>query len=255
LTIRPETMAWIQRTTVLFLGALVLLGESAFAAERAIPPSVEGYSPGDREMAATIVDRPTFQAARKLPFRADPDVFRFLIDQPDFAAAVSRGIGHDRFRILPERGRYRIFHGHARGVFWAAERRPGRAAYLAKGVYENPAFAWLGIVVRARSYVVEDFMWAALGNSGTSGSVAIRAYLHVENVILDWVFRIIAPLVRKAFEDKLTGAYRIAPDLSRMAYRDANGFLEKVRKIEGLDPARLNAFEKLVKRRARPPGP
>ncbi|HBK81286.1 MAG TPA: hypothetical protein DDZ83_16735, partial [Nitrospinae bacterium] len=151
LTIRPETMTWIQRGAVLFLGALVLLGESAFAAERAIPPSVEGYSPGDREMAAAIVDRPTFQAARKLTFRADPDVFRFLIDQPDFAAAVSRGIGHDRFRILTERGRYRIFHGHARGVLWAAERRPGRAAYLAKGVYENPAFAWLGIVVRARS--------------------------------------------------------------------------------------------------------
>ncbi len=103
--------------------------------------------------------------------------------------------------------------------------------------------------------MVEDFTWAAPGKSGLSGSVAIRAYLHVENVILDWVFRIIAPLVRKAFEDKLTGAYRIAPDLSRMAHQDADGFLGKVRKIEGLDPARLNAFEKLVKRRALPPGP
>lgn len=203
-------------------------------------------------MAEGILKNTTFQAENRMTFRADPDVLRYFIDHPDFAAAVSRGLGHDTFRVQWEDGRYRVFHGYARGTFWTVERKAGRAVYLARGVYDHPAFRWIGILLRARSYVIESFERAS-SPGAEAGShdlqLSIRAYLFVENPVLGKIFGWIAPLIRRAFESKLTRAYRIAPELSQMAFEGGSAFLEKVRKIEDLDPSLLRKFDLLVRKR------
>ncbi len=57
--------------------------------------------------------------------------------------------------------------------------------------------------------------------------------------------------VRRAFESKLTAAHRIGPELSEQAFREREGFLEKLHRIRGLAPSQLGEFEALV--RAQPP--
>ncbi|MFQ5692704.1 MAG: hypothetical protein ACE5IM_06645 [Nitrospinota bacterium] len=231
--------------------AAVLPGPPATAEESAKPPPLAGYRPEDRREAEDILKDVTFKADRRMTFPADEDVLRFLVDHPDFAADVSRGIGHERFRVRREKGRYRITHGYARGIFRVVERRPDRVAYLAAGTYDRPVLRLLGIRLRARAFVVETFGRASAprpGGAPPDRTVTIRAYLHVENPILGKIFRWVGPLIRTAFERKLTGAYRIAPELSRMAYEGAESFLKKVRKIEGLDAVQLGRFEALVKR-------
>ncbi len=214
-----------------------------------------GYAEKDLEWARAITGWPTFQATRNLRFQADQEVFQFLINHPDFAAAVSRGIGHEKFFVTrKEDNLFDIRHGHAKGIFWTVERNPGRAAYLAVGIYDNPAFSWLGIVVRARAYVIETFKWKpAKGSPPGEATVSIRAYLRVENAFWGWIFKLIAPLVRTPFEDKLTGAYRIAPELSQMAFEDGNGFLKKIETIQGLDPERSRRFIELVRKQKKGP--
>lgn len=233
----------------LLLGGALLWAAAAFAQEPAKAPSLEGYRPEDRESAEEILKNATFQTQRRMTFRADKRVFQFLIDHPDFAAAVSRGLGHEKFHVQPEKNHYRVSHGYARGVFWPVERKADRIAYLAKGTYDHPAFRWVGIHIRARSYVVETFEGAPSRSPETPSAaqtLSIRAYLYVENPILGKILEWISPLIRSAFEAKLTGAYRIAPELSEMAYEDGGGFLQRVRGIEGLDPARLRTLEDLV---------
>ncbi len=236
----------------LWLLAAPPLGASGLAEKDRKAPSFKGYRSEDRRMAEKIIKNTTFKAENRITFRADEKVFQYLIDHPIFAAAVSRGLGHDRFHVQhvqAEKGRYRISHGYARGTFWKVEREAARVAYLAKGVYDRPAFRWIGILIRARSYVVETFRTPDAG--GPEKTILIRAYLHVENPILGKILGWIAPLIRRAFESKLTASYRIAPDLSRMAYEGGEAFLERVRTIEGLDPARLRNFEDLLRKQSR----
>ncbi|MBI2882245.1 MAG: hypothetical protein HYY21_11670 [Candidatus Tectomicrobia bacterium] len=234
----------------LLLAGALLWAAAAFAQEPAKAPSLEGYRPEDRKSAEEILKNATFQTRRRMTFRADVRVFQFFIEHPDFAAAVNRGLGHEKFHVRPEKNHYRISHGYARGIFWPVERKADRVAYLAKGTYEHPLFSRVGLHLRARSYVVETIEGAPSRNPETPSAeqtLSIRAYLYVENPVPRKILEWIGPLVRWAFEAKLTGAYRIAPELSEMAYEDGAGFLQKVRGIEGLDPDRLRALEDLVR--------
>ena len=223
--------------------------------EKSEPPAFAGYAEKDLEWAQAITNRPTFQVTRNLRFQADQEVFRFLHNHPDFAAAVSRGIGHEKiFVTRKEDDLFDIRHGHAKGTFWPVDRNPDRAAYLAVGIYDNPALSWIGIVVRARSYVIETFKWKpAKGSPPGEATVSIRAYLRVENAFLGWIFKLIAPFVRTAFKGSVTGAYRIAPELSQMAFEDGNGFLKKIEAIQGLDPERSRRFFELVRKQKKGP--
>ena len=102
--------------------------------EKSEPPAFAGYAEKDLEWAQAITNRPTFQVTRNLRFQADQEVFRFLHNHPDFAAAVSRGIGHEKiFVTRKEDDLFDIRHGHAKGTFWPVDRNPDRAAYLAVG--------------------------------------------------------------------------------------------------------------------------
>ncbi len=186
-------------------------------------------------------------------FYADPAVFEFLVDHPDFAAAVHRGLGLDEFRVREEGQRYQLTHGYARGTFWVAERQADRVAYLATGTYEHPLLRAAGIQLRARSFVFESFDLNSAQAPVTELKVHLHAHLQIENSVLGPVLRWFSPLVREAFESKLTAAYRIAPGLSEMAFRDGEGFLERVRQISGLDRGLLDRFEGLM--RAQPPPP
>ena len=218
--------------------------------EKSEPPAFAGYAEKDLEWAQAITGWPTLQDARNLRFQADQEVFRFLISHPDFTAALSHGIDHEKiFVTRKEDNLFDIRHGHAKGMFWSVERNPDRAAYLAVGIYDNPALSWIGIAVRARAYVIETFKWKpAKGSPPGETAVSIRAYLRVENAFLGWIFKLFAPFVRTAFEDKLTGVYRIAPELSQMAFEDSNGFLKKIEAIQGLDPERSRRFIELVRK-------
>ena len=236
----------------LFLTATMCLGISVVAKEtKEGAPSFLTFKAEDRELAEEILADVTLQAERQITFLADARVFAYLIDHPDLAAELSRGIGHERFHVWAKEDRYQITHGYATGTFWTVDRTKDRVVYLAKGVYGHPALRLFGIEIRARSYVVESFSGAAPRKGGSGPAVQnleIRAYLNIENPILGRIFEWAGPLIRTAFESKLTAAYRIAPDLSQMAYEDREKFLEKLAKVEGLDEARLRKFRELVKK-------
>jgi len=210
-------------------------------------PALDAYHADDRQMAAEILEHTTFEADRRTSFHADAAVFAFLVDHPDFAAAVNRGLGLDRFDVRRDGPRYQTEHGYARGMFWVAERRPDRVAYLASGTYAHPLLRAAGIRLRARSLVVATFDVDPPQAPTSEVRLRVHAYLQVESAILGPVLQSFGPLVRGAFESKLTAGYRIGPELSEMAFRDRDGLLEKVSRIQGLDPSELSEFEDLVR--------
>ena len=212
-----------------------------------------GYSEKDRRWVRDITGRPTFLAARTIHFRANRDVFQFLNRNPDFAATISRNIGHEEFLITKNEGDvFNIVHGYAKGSFRLVERNPRRSAYLVKGSYDNPALSWLGIVVRSRAYVVESVKWASSkGAPSTDAELSIRVFLQIENTFLEPVFRLVSPLLQKAFEDKVTRAYRVAADLGQIAFEDSGEFLKKVEAIGALDSKRSQQFSELVRGQSR----
>lgn len=252
----PDHLRWHRqraksRAIAIVLGA-VLFGTGSALAKAWSPLAVNTDRPDDQWMAREIFDRRTFEADRRLNVRADPAVFDFLVDHPDFAAAVHRGLGLDTFQIREERDRhhvvqYHVVHDYARGTFWIAERRPDRVVYLATGSYEHPLLRAAGVRLRARSLVVETFESDATCSQGLRTQLRLHAYLEIENPVLGPVLRRFGSLVRGAFESKLTAAYRIAPGLSEMALRDHDRLLEKVRQIPNLDRDHLGQFEALVR--------
>lgn len=235
----------------IFLAAAMCFGMSVIAKEtKKDTVSFLTFKDEDREIAEEILADVTLQAERQTTFLADGRVFAYLIDHPDLAAELSRGIGHEQFHVWAKEGRYQITHGYATGTFWTVDRTKDRVVYLAKGVYGHPALRLFGIEIRARSYVVETFSALSLEKDRSvpaKQDLEIRAYLNIENSILGRILEWAGPLIRTAFESKLTAAYRIAPDLSQMAYEDREAFLEKIAKVEGLDEARLKKFKELVR--------
>jgi hypothetical protein len=235
----------------LFLTVTMCFGISVIAMEtKEDVPSFLTFKAEDRDLAEEILADVTLQAERQTTFLADARVFAYLIDHPDLAAGLSRGIGHERFHVWAKEDQYQITHGYATGTFWTVDRSKGRVIYLAKGVYGHPALRLFGIEIRARSYVVETFSGSTLEKDGSvpaEQNLEIRAYLNIENPILGKIFEWAGPLIRTAFESKLTAAYRIAPDLSQMAYEDREAFLEKLGKIDNLDEARIRKFKELVR--------
>lgn len=232
---------------VLLLGTMLLLAAGGAARETADIARLDAYRPDDRQMAADILEHATFEADRQTSVRADAAVFAFLVDHPDFAAAVNRGLGLEKFQIRAEGQRYHVTHGYARGTFWAAERDPDHVAYLGTGTYGHPLLRATGIHLRARSFVVVTFEFDSPQTPTSEVRVHVHAYLQIENSVLGPVLRRFSPLVRGAFESKVTAGHRIGPDLSAMAFREPESFLERVRQIKGLDPYQLAQFEELVR--------
>lgn len=229
------------------LGAALLLAARGLAEEAAEISLLGAYQPDDRKMAEEILGHSTFRADRRMRFSADPAVFEFLVDHPDFSATVHRGLGLDEFQVREEGQRFLITHGYARGTFWVAERRADRVAYLATGTYEHPLLRAAGIRLQARSLVFESVTLDSTQAPTTGLRVHLHAHLQIENPVLGSVLRWFSPLIRGAFESKLTAAYQIAPSLSEVALRDRERFLERVRQIRGLDPGLLDQFEGLVR--------
>ncbi len=231
--------------SALLVPAILLLEIPAGTQTEGIFP-LDAYRPEDRSMAEGVLNNVTIETDREVTFPADPAVFHFLVDHPAFAAAVSRGLGLDEFQVDRDGERYHITYGHDHGTFWVAERQPERVAYLATGTSERPILRFLGIRLRARSYVLEMFESVSIENLGNEQTVRLRAYLHVENRFFGTLLRWMAPFVRGAFESGVTAAFRVAPELNEMAYREGERFLEKVRRLPDLDKIQLTQFEGLV---------
>ncbi len=210
-------------------------------------PVLDTYRLDDRQMAEDILDNAAFETDRRTSVRADAAVFEFLVNHPDFTAALDRGCGLGKFQVREEGQRYEVTHGYARGIFWIAERRPDRVAYLGTGTYEHPVLRAAGIRLRARSFVVTTVELDSPHTPTSTVRVHVHAYLQIENSVLGPVLGRFGPLVRGAFESKLTAGHRMGPELAEMAFRDRERLLERVRQIEGLAPEQLAQFEELVR--------
>jgi hypothetical protein len=230
----------------LLVSAILLFAVPVGTQESGVLFPLDAYRPEDRSMADGILNNATIETNRELTFPADPAVFHFFVDHPDFAAAISQGLDLSEFQVNRDSERYQISHGHDHGFFWVVERQPEWVAYLATGTSERPIFRLLGINLRARSYVLEKFESVPSKNLGNEQTVRLQAYLHVENRIFGTLLRWMAPFVRRAFETEVTAAFEVAPQLSEMAYREGRRFLEKVRRLPDLDKVQLAQFKNLI---------
>ncbi len=243
---RTEHLA-LPLSFVFLLWVVPLFAGPARAQNSAARPFVDSHGPEDERMAREIVEHATFKAERSIAFHGNVAVFRFLVDRPDFAAAINRGLGFDDFLIRQEGPHYQIRHGYARGTFWVAERQGDQMMFLANGTYEHPLLRAAGIRLRARSLVIETFDLTSAQPPVNEVRVRVHAFLQIENSVLGPVLRGFGPLVRGAFESKLTAADQIAPSLSEAVFQNRDKLLERVRRIDGLDPIQLSRFEELVK--------
>ncbi len=117
----------------LLVSAILLFGVPAGTQEIEVLFPLDAYRPEDRSMAEGILNNATIETNREVTFPADPAVFQFFVDHPDFSAAISRGLDLGEFQVNRDGERYQISHGHDHGFFWVVERHPERVAYLRRG--------------------------------------------------------------------------------------------------------------------------
>ncbi|MFQ5839169.1 MAG: hypothetical protein ACE5HK_00430 [Candidatus Methylomirabilales bacterium] len=189
----------------LFLLSLSLLTASAAAEEIPHEALVGQTGAAVKRLLAKHTIHRTVSGIR-VP--GSPPLFAFLLDHPDFAAALARAAGVSRYKIRREGdGRYFGDDGRgATGVFERVAVLDGRRVFLAQGQYKARLFGR----IRADMAIIVTFRQAedTAGNPSTENS--LTGYVRIRHALLHPLLKLFGPLVDKAVDRKVRRFYRKA---------------------------------------------
>ena len=151
-------------------------------------------------------------------YRSREDVFRFLLDHPDFAASVARALRVGQYRVTPRDGGY--WGDDARGatgtirVLYADERR--RLFHL-EGRYERNLLP----TIEGQLLVLLEFHHEEDEDGGTVVESSLTGYLRIDTPIVGTLAQVVGaltrPLLERAVERKVRRFFRTVGQVSRWA--------------------------------------
>lgn len=194
-----------------------------------------------QERVRDVVEHAVFErTVRGLSFRSHESVFLYLLDHPDFAAAVARTLRVAQYRV-EQRSAGTYWGDDARGakglleVVYADARK--RVVY-AQGTYETK---WLPTIY-ARIVLVLDFEHRIQSDGTSSVTNDVTGYLRVDNAFLDVLARLVGPIVVGAVDRKVARSVGVAAKVSERAYDDPKGFLQVLQENPDIDRGHLAAL-------------
>jgi hypothetical protein len=145
-------------------------------------------------------------------------VFRFLLDRPDFAAAVARGLRLGRYRVTAlDDGYWGDDDRGARGVIRLLYADAGRRLYHLAGEYDRRGLPTL----HGQILVLLEFHHEPDGAGGTVAEASLTGYLRVDTPIVGGLAQLVAalarPAVERAVERKVRRFFETVARVSRWA--------------------------------------
>lgn len=202
-----------------------------------------------RDLAEAVLGRSIFaQRITGLRYRSREDVFRFLLDQPDFAASVARALRLGRYRVTALEDAYWGDDDRgARGTIRVLYADEGRRLYHLDGEYESRRLP----TIRGQMLVLLEFHHEPDGAGATVAQASLSGHLRVDTPLVGGFAQVVAvlarPAVERAVERKVRRFFGTVARLSRWAHDQPE---EVVAALEGHpevpQDATLEAFRAIL---------
>lgn len=204
----------------------------------------------DRQALEEVVHAPTFSREIKgVKFPSTKEVYEFLLDHPDFAAAVARTLNLSGYQIAKDREFFRTpngsywatdgkgISGHFRVVYADEKKR----LFLLVGTYKKK---WLPKISAKAALILEFEHKTGRGTSTVANDV--HAVVKMENNFIAFLTKLLELAIGGMTESKMKQTLDIAAMISEKAYRDPDGLLKKLQSNPELSQFDLDLFRRAL---------
>jgi len=234
--------------------AFVLLLAGSVGPSRADPDNglipFSQLATDDRQAVEAVVRAPTLSREIKgLTFRSRKEVYEYLLDHPDFAAAVARALNLSRYEIVKD-GK---LAGASDKAYWGTDGRGAtghfrvvyadktKRVFFLQGTYEKK---WLP-TIPARAVVILVFEHKA-DREGTYVEQDLYGYLKIDQAFVALLTELLQPVMRGATDGKMKRTLGLGARISEMAYWDPAGMLKKLETSPELPPREFARFRQIL---------
>ncbi|MGL4511914.1 MAG: hypothetical protein ACRCT8_02405 [Lacipirellulaceae bacterium] len=232
-------------------GAGVSSRDARRQATQEIPWGSLGES--QREAVRAVVNDPTLY--RRMPTRiadCDPELFEFLVDNPELVVEVWGMLGISRLRLERiDAERFRATDGTGTGGVVRVLHRSGggdqplRLVTHAEGVYEAPP---MPSAVTATCVMVLTAHHTRESNGRCYVTADCDSFMRLDKPVAVLVLKTLHPLVVKTADHNFTETVRFASLFSRTAQRSPDGMERLAQKLTSVDEPRRAEFVRVCQR-------
>jgi len=206
---------------------------------------LSGLDPEEAEQMRMVIEHSTLQkSVERFRFRSQPAIFEFLLDHPDFAAAVARELRLARYRITPRSdGTYDAvdmqgIHGSFRPLYTAH----GERVYSGVGSYQPsffPSFSGHAVVRLRYQHRFDPEGLPFVENRA-------EVYVRLDNRVAAFFARLLMPFLHGVVDHKVNQALTVAKRVSEQIAMNPMHVYYRLRQSLVLDRATLESFRQLL---------
>jgi hypothetical protein len=231
-------------TRRLAASAILVLCLTAVVTAAAVMPLPRDLPIGQRTRLEAIAQAAAVSTRVEAdPFPARPEVFRFLLDHPEFATRVTRVLKIARYRIWREADGLHLDDGWgAIGRFDVVHATPRTRVMHARGVYRKALLPDIhGEAVVSIEYTVRP------GADGTGLIAAVvTGFVKLDSGFLSVATRLATPLAQAKADREARGLVKVFAKVLRATAEQPAELLERLAREPDVDPGELAAFRALL---------
>lgn len=228
------------------------------------PPAGEiALVPGGRLIPWERLDEESFALARDvvseavvfrevdgIAFRSRKEVYDYLVQHMDFAAAVARVLREGKYRVRRAAAGFeaddgRGAHGFLKPLYDDGDRR----VFYLQGRYDPPILP----SIAGRLLLVLDTAHTKAPDGETYAEMRVAGYLRLDNALAEVIVTVARSFSEAMVERKIKRFFRHVAKVSRRAYDDPEGLVEELAHQPGIEAERVAGFRQVLLAH-RPPG-
>lgn len=179
------------------------------------------------------------------PFVAQPEVFEYLLDHPEFASHVTRTLRLARYRIwrTPE-GLFLDDGWGTTGHFWLIHAGPGTRVMRARGEYKK------GILpsIQGEAVTLIEYGLTPIENGRALVRTTVSGFLKLESRFTALAVKVASAVAQRKADLEATRLVRVFARASRAIDENPLGVLEQLRQRPDVPQQELREFSRLLSR-------
>lgn len=174
-----------------------------------------------------------------ITYRSRKAVFEFLIERPEFAAAVAKALRVGEYQIARTPDGYRgdDLRG-ARGLIRILYSDETRRIYYLEGSYSHRLLP----TINGRILIVAETRHHTSAGGESYAETDLTGYLRLDSAITELLATITRPIAEAAVDQKVKRLFRTIARVSQQAHDDPEGFFETLIRHPDLEQETLRSF-------------
>lgn len=232
-------------TRTLVAGAVVVL--AGFTAAQAVAPLFSlprQLPPSERARLEEVVNH-SFASTRMefAPYAAQPEVWEYLLDHPEFATHVTRALKLARYRIWHDGTELWLDDGWGvKGQFTIVHAERGMRVMYARGQFEQKLLP----EIRGQAVATLQYSFRPDEAGRTVVVTAAAGYVQVDNPVLNTLGKVAAPMVQAKADKEVGYLLRVFARVTRAIEEDPARVYQLVSERPDVPHPELEEFHRLL---------